>query len=287
MISIMAGLATAAILFIVTVGLSLVFGTMKVINLAHGTFYMIGAYLVTVTFGAVTSRTFGFSFALLAASIVVAILGIIVEIFVLRRLYKSDHLLQLIATWALMLILEQVSIMVWGPQNVTGTLPPLLNGSVTMGTQEFPTYDLFLIAVAVVISIVLWFMIQRTKIGRFIRAAVQDIELTRSLGVNVSRLYLQVFGIGAFLAALGGALMGPATSVGPGMDLNIIIEAFIVSVIGGLGNIWGAAIGALIIGLFQSLGNLFFPEISGLAPYIVMILVLVIRPQGLLGKVEG
>jgi branched-chain amino acid transport system permease protein len=287
MISVLAGLTTAAILFIVTVGLSLVFGTMRVINLAHGTFYMIGAYLVTVTFGAITTHTMGFTVSLVLASVAVGIIGIAIEVLILRRLYGSEHLLQLLATWALLMILEQIVIMIWGPQNRSGVIPAFLSGSISISGQKFPVYDLFLILVAIGIAILLWLVIQRTSLGRLIRAAVQDIELIRVLGVNVNRLYTQIFAIGAFLAALGGALMGPATSAGPGMDVNILVEAFIVSVIGGLGNIWGAAIGALIIGLFQSLGNLVVPELAGLAPYIVMILVLVIRPQGLLGKVEG
>lgn len=287
MISILAGLATAAILFIVTVGLSLIFGTMRVINLAHGTFYMLGAYLMTVSFGAVAGHAFGFTVMLLVSSLIVAAVGILVEVFVLRRLYGSEHLLQLLATWAVMMILEQVAIMVWGPQNYTSSLPQALNGSIHIGRQQFPQYDMFLIVVAAVIAILLWLVIQRTRFGRLIRAAVQDIELIRVLGLNVGRLYTQIFAVGIFLAALGGALMGPATSAGPGIDMNIVVEAFIVSVIGGLGNIWGAAIGAIIIGLFQSIGNLFVPELASLAPYVVMILILVIRPQGLLGKVEG
>lgn len=287
MISIIAGLATAAILFIVTVGLSLIFGTMRVINLAHGTFYMLGAYLATVTFGAVASHTLGFTLTLVLSAVIVAAIGILVEVLILRRMYGADHLLQLLATWAVMMILEQVAIMVWGPQSHTSSLPSGLSKGVNFNGQEFPTYDLFLIAVALIIAIVLWLVISRTRFGRFIRAAVQDIELTRTLGVNVTRLYTQVFAVGIFLAALGGALMGPSTSVGPGIDMNIIVEAFIVSVIGGLGNIWGTAVGALIIGMFQSIGNLFVPELASLAPYIVMIVILVIRPQGLFGKVEG
>ena len=286
MIPIFTGLTTAAILFIVTVGLSLVFGTMRVINLAHGTFYLIGAYLVTVTFGAISAHTLGFGIGVILSALIVAILGVGIELLVLRRLYKSEHLLQLLATWALMMIIDQVAIMVWGPQNYSGNIPSTLSGGVTIGGQQFPVYDLFLIVVAVVIGLGLWLLIERTKLGRLIRGAVQDIELIKILGVNVSRLYTQIFAIGAFLAALGGALMGPSTSAGPGMDVNIIVEAFIVSVIGGLGNIWGAAIGAIIIGLFQSIGNLYFPELASLAPYVVMILVLVIRPQGLFGKVE-
>ncbi|MDQ0189950.1 branched-chain amino acid ABC transporter permease [Alicyclobacillus cycloheptanicus] len=287
MISVMAGLATAAILFIVTVGLSLIFGTMRVINLAHGTFYMLGAYLVTVTFGAVSSRALGFTVMLLVSAAIVAVVGLLIEVLVLRRLYGSDHLLQLLATWAILMILDQVAIMVWGPQNFTAALPRAFNGSVQMNGQQFPQYDLFLIGVALAIALALWLILQRTRFGRLVRAAVQDVELIRVLGVNVNRLYTQVFVVGTFLAALGGALMGPATSVGPGIDMNIIVEAFIVSVIGGLGNIWGAAIGAIIIGLFQSIGNLYVPELASLAPYIVMILILVIRPHGLLGKVEG
>lgn len=287
MISVMAGLATAAILFIVTVGLSLIFGTMRVINLAHGTFYMLGAYLVTVSFGAVASHALGFTLMLLVSAAIVAVVGILVETLVLRRLYGSDHLLQLLATWAVLMILDQVAIMVWGPQSYTSTLPQAFNGSIQLNGQQFPQYDLILIGVAVVIALLLWGLLQRTRFGRLIRAAVQDVELIRILGVNVSRLYTQVFAVGIFLAALGGALMGPATSVGPGIDLNIVIEAFIVSVIGGLGNIWGAAVGAIIIGLFQSIGNLYVPELASLAPYIVMILILVVRPNGLFGKVEG
>lgn len=287
MVSILTGLSTAAILFIVSAGLSLVFGTMRIINMAHGTFYMIGAYLVTLAFAGLTMRATGFVIALILAAVLVSVLGIVIEMFVLRRLYQSEHLFQLLATWGLMLVLEEVSLIVWGPNNVTGSIPGGLSGSFAIGGQSFPFYNAFLIGAALVIAALLWLLLKFTPLGRIIRAAVQDAELIYTLGVNVKRLYTQVFALGTFLAALGGALVAPSTSLGPGMDAQIVMEAFIVSVIGGLGSIWGTALGALVIGLFQSLGNLIAPEVAALAPYLVMILVLIIRPTGIFGKAEA
>lgn len=287
MVVVLTGLTTAAILFIVAVGLSLIFGTMRTINMAHGTFYMIGAFFVTITLSGLARHAGGFLLSLIIAAGIGALLGAVVEMLVLRRLYQSEHLLQLLATWALMLILEELTLLVWGTSTHTGTIPAFLSGSIPVAGQPFPVYDLFLIGAAAVIALGLWLLIQRTQLCRLIRAAVQDTELVMALGVNVRRMYTQVFAIGALLSSLGGALIAPSTSSGPGMDVSIIIDAFIVSVIGGLGSIWGTAAGAVIIGLFQSVGSLVAPELAGLAPYLVMVLVLIVRPQGLFGKVEA
>ena len=286
-ISVLTGLTTAAILFLVSVGLSLIFGTLRIINMAHGTLYMVGAYILTVYFAGESTHLLGFLGGLITAAVFVAVIGILIEVFVMRRLYGSDDLFQLLATWAIMLILDELSLIAWGSNNMSGPMPTALSGPISIAGQYFPAYDVFLVGAAVIIAVLLWVLLRFTRLGRLIRAAVQDTELIYTLGVNVRRLYAEIFALGAFLAALGGALIAPMTSIGPGMDSQIIVEAFIVCVIGGLGSIWGTVVGALIIGLVQSLGNLYVPNLASLAPYLVMVIILVTRPQGIFGKVEG
>lgn len=286
-LQIFSGLALGAVLFIVASGMTLVFGTMRIINMAHGSFYMFGAYLLAVTFHRLDHNLASFGLAILLSAGIVAILGIFLEFFILRRLYSREHLLQLLATWALLLIFGDVALKIWGPSTVSGSAPSMLKSAVAMSPNlSLPTYDVFLLLAALIIGLGLWFLLQRTATGRLLRAAVEDRELLESLGINVRMLYTKAFALGSFLAAVGGAFIAPQIAVGPGIDLSILVESFVVAVVGGLGSITGALAGAIIIGLAESFGTVFFPNYSETAIYFVMIVILIIRPRGLFGREE-
>ncbi len=286
LVQVLSGLSLGAILFIVASGMTLVFGTMRIINMTHGSFYMFGAYLLAITFHKFDQQLFGFVGAFLLSAATILVLGAIIEFVVLRRLYSGEHLLQLLATWALMLMFEQLALDVWGSATVTPPSPASLSGTMSLGPATIPVFYVFLILFAGLIFLALWFFINRMGIGRLLKAAVEDHELLSTIGVNVRRLYTVAFAVGAFLAALGGALIAPEISVGPGIDLSILVESFVVAVVGGLGNINGAVIGAIIIGLAQSFGATYIPNMAEAAIYFVMVIVLIIRPRGLLGREE-
>jgi branched-chain amino acid transport system permease protein len=283
-ITFLGAMTEASSLFIAAAGLTLVFGAMRIINLAHGSFYMYGAFLVTAVVGASTGARFWL--ALLIAPLAVAAIGTTVEVAVLRRVYDKDHLVQLVATYALFLIFADLALRFWGSTPRSVTVPSLLGGSVTIGSGEFPVYDLFAIAVAVAVGLGMWALLQRTVLGWRIRAAVEDPEALATSGTNVPLLFTTVFTIGALLAGLAGAIAAPLQSIVPGLDASIIVSAFIVAVIGGLGSVAGAAIGAVIIGLFETAGVLWAPQWESAFIYLAMIAVLAIRPWGLLGTPE-
>lgn len=281
----MTGLSRAAVLFIVSAGLSLVFGAMRIVNIAHGSFYMIGAFLAVTISGAL-GGTSGFITALLVVPLAVAAIAALVEMGALRRLYGKEHLLQLLATFALLLILQDVVRFLWGERPQRIRAPEFTRGSVDVFGAIFPRYSLFLIAAAVVLGIGLWLLLSRTGLGRDIRAAVADPEMLRMVGVNVPMLFTVVFALGAALAALGGILHGPQTTVLLGMDVDIIIQAFAVVIIGGLGSLIGTAIGSVLVGVTFAMGVLYFPEGAMAMVFVVMVAVLVWRPYGLFGIQE-
>ncbi len=281
----MTGLSRAAVLFIVSAGLSLVFGAMRIVNIAHGSFYMIGAFLAVTVAGAVEG-TAGFVAALVLVPLLVAGLAGVVEIGVLRRLYGKEHLLQLLATFALLLILHDAVRFIWGERPQRLRAPEFVRGSVDLFGTVFPRYSLFLIAAAIVLGAGLWLLLSRTGFGRDIRAAVADPEMLRMVGVNVPMLFTVVFALGAALAAVGGILHSPQTTVLLGMDVEIIIQAFAVVIIGGLGSLIGTAIGSVLVGVTFAMGVLYFPEGAMAMVFLVMVAVLVWRPYGLFGIQE-
>lgn len=283
-VTLLSALTDASSLFIAAAGLTLVFGAMRIINIAHGSFYMYGAFLVAAVAGA--SGGVKLWFAILLAPVIVAAIGTTVELTVLRRIYQREHLVQLVATYALFLIFADLALRFWGSTPRTVSVPTLLAGSVNIGAREFPVYDLFSIGAAVAVAAGLWLVLQRTAIGWRIRAAVEDPETLSTSGTNVPLLFTTVFTIGALLAGLAGALAAPLESVVPGLDSSIIVTAFIVAVIGGLGSITGAAIGAVLISLFNTAGALWAPNWEPAFIYLAMIVVLAIRPWGLLGAPE-
>ena len=285
LITFLSALSDASSLFIAAAGLTLVFGALRIINIAHGSFYAFGAFGVASLVGSAAGGA-RFWLALVAVPLAVAALGAGVEVTVLRRVYPRDHLAQLVATYALFLIFADLALRLWGSQPRSVPVPAGLGGSVTLSGGQFPVYDLFVIGAAVAVGLGLWALLQRTPLGWRIRAAVEDPELLASAGTNVPLLFTAVFSLGALLAALAGGLAAPLESVAPGLDQSILISAFIVSVIGGLGSVAGAAIGAVIIALFNTAGVLWAPSWEPAFIYLAMIAVLALRPWGLLGTAE-
>lgn len=280
----MSGITAAIFLFLTAVGLSLIFGVVRVLNFAHGSFYMIGAYAAYQMSKWVGTGNVGFWVGALGAAFLVMLIGIVIERLMLRHLYGKDELFQLLLTYALVLILADSVKMVWGVEQVSVARPPALTGAVTMLGAIFPLYNLAIIGICLLILFVLWAVIQKTSVGRIVRAASMDREMVGALGVNVSWLFTAVFAAGSFLAGLGGALVAPVTAVTLGMDAEMIIAAFIAVVIGGLGSFWGTLIGAIIYGQVLSFGILLMPRFSLFAVFALMAVILVVRPYGLLGN---
>ena len=280
----LSGLTAAMFLFLIASGLSLIFGVLRVLNFAHGTFYMLGAYSAYQFVQWLGVGGGRFWIAALGAATAVALLGGLVERLLFRHLYGKEELYQLLFTYALVLILSDGAKMIWGTQQKSVSRPPGLTGSFSLFGATIPHYNLLILLLGPAIALTFWFVLQRTRVGRFIRAAALDRETLGALGVNVDALYTWVFVIASFLGGLGGALNSPMRATTPGMDTEIIVEAFVVVVIGGLGSFWGTFLGAVIYGQVLSFGILFFPRFSIFAVFALMAGVLIIRPWGLLGR---
>jgi branched-chain amino acid transport system permease protein len=278
------GLTYAMFLFLIASGLSLIFGVLRILNFAHGSLYMLGAYFTQQFVSLFIDAPGHFWWAVILASLTVALIGVVIERFFLRHLYTREELYQLLFTYALVLILSDFAKIIWGTGQFSVSRPAILKGAVSILDQYFPKYNIVIILLGPCIAFTFWFIILRTRWGRKIRAAALDREMLGSLGVNVSRLFTVVFFIGAWMAGLGGALVSPVSAIVPGMDVEIIINAFIVVVIGGLGSFWGTFLGSLIVGQVYALGILAFPKLSLAFIYVLMALVLILRPWGLLGR---
>ena len=278
------GLTTAMFLFLIASGLSLVFGVMRVLNFAHGSFYMIGAYLAWQVVKWLQPLPERFWPAALAAALVVALLGAVVERLFLRYLYDKEELYQLLLTYALVLILGDAAKFLWGTQQLSVSRPPVMAGGIELFGAIIPDYNLFIMVSGPVIAVLVWLMLTRTTMGRMIRAAALDREMLGALGANVGWLYTGMFALASFLAGLSGALVTPIQSIVPGMDVEIIVQAFIVVVIGGLGSFWGTFLGSVIYGQVLSFGILIFPGFSLFSVFALMAVILILRPWGLLGR---
>ncbi|QEN89127.1 ABC transporter permease [Labrys sp. KNU-23] len=279
----LSGLAGAASLFLVASGLSLIFGVTRIVNFAHGAFYMLGAY-VACTLANAWSGPLGFWLALPAAVVIVAILGGLLEMTLLRRIYRAPELFQLLATFGVTLVVQDLVVIIFGADDLLGPRAPGLKGAVEIGGKAIPAYDLFLIAMSPLVLGLIWLTLNRTRWGILVRAATQDRDMVAALGVNQKWLFTGVFMLGVGLAALGGALQIPRDAVTHQMDLAIIVEAFIIVVTGGLGSIVGALVAAILISELNAFGILAFPKISIVLIFLVMAVVLVVRPWGLFGK---
>ena len=280
-------LTSASLLFLVAAGLTLIFGAMQIINIAHGSFYMFGAFIVASWAGTgAASAGWGFWAAVVVGPIAVGVIGALTEMLILRRLYGKEHLLQLLATFGLLYFFEGAALSIWGSEFRSVSIPKLLQGHLSGVASSVPAYDLFILGVAIAVGLLMWWLLQRTQLGWRIRAAVEDPEMLAASGTNVSRLFTGVFALGALLAGIAGVIVGPIQSVTTGLSTQVLVEAFIVVVIGGLGSIPGAAIGAIVIGLFETIGITWAPSLASASIYIAMILVLIFRPTGLLGVAE-
>ncbi|MGB3489191.1 MAG: ABC transporter permease [Xanthobacteraceae bacterium] len=282
----LSGLASAAALFLVASGLSIIFGVTRIVNFAHGAFYMLGAY-VAFSLTERLSGTLGFWAGIVLAAVIVALIGVLVEMLLLRRIYRSPELFQLLATFGLTLMVEDLAVLIWGPDDLLGPRAPGLRGAFDFFGQAIPTYDVLLMVLGPVVLGALWLLFHRTRWGVLVRAATQDRDMVAALGVNQKWLFTSVFALGVFLAALGGALQIPRDAVNHTMDLRIIVDVFVVVVIGGLGSITGAFVAAVLVSELNAFGILIFPKISIILVFLVMAAVLIVRPWGLFGKPEA
>ncbi len=277
------GLSEAMYLWLVAAGLSLIFGVLRVLNFAHGSLYMLGAYFAWVAFRVSGS----FWVALLLGPLLVAAAGWVIEFGFLRRIYGAPEAFQLLLTFAFVLILDDAVKLAFGPVYQSPPTPAALSGAVQIGRSTLPTYHLFILGVGGLVGLGLWLFLERTSFGLVIRATAADREMARALGVRSSRLFTLVFVLGAWLAGLGGALSMPVRAISPGMGEFIIIEAFVVVVLGGLGSLRGAFLGSVLIGLLHAYGLLYLPVFELALGYMAMAAVLIVRPWGLFGVREG
>lgn len=281
------GLASASALFLVASGLSIIFGVTRIVNFAHGSFFMLGAYLAYTLVGLLPHGILGFWCSALLAALIVGCIGVVVEMLLLRRIYHAPELFQLVATFGVVLVVQDLALAIWGAEDRLGPRAPGLDGAIRLLGEPIPEYDLALILIGPAVLGGCWLLFHRTHWGTLVRAATQDREMVGALGVNQSWLFTSVFFFGSFLAGLGGALQVPREAVSLLMDLNIIAEAFVVVVIGGMGSVAGAFIAAVLIGELNAFSILVFPKITIVLPFLVMAAVLVIRPWGLLGRPEA
>ena len=273
------GLSFGMLLFLLAAGLSLIFGVMRILNLAHGSYYLLGAYVAL----SVVEATNSVALAALAGIAAVVVLGIVMERVFLRRLPPNEELPQALLTFGFLLIVGDVALWVWGGTPQSLPKPEILAGSVPLGPLMFPSYRLFLIGLGAVVGVGLWFLQERTTLGAMVRATVDDAEIARATGIDVSRLSTVVFGVGAALAALGGILAGPVLGVYPGADFEILLLAFVVVIIGGLGSLKGAFVGGLLVGCLDNFGKALFPELAYFTIFAPMAVILAVRPTGLFG----
>ena len=275
------GLIIGMLLFLVASGLSLIFGVLGVINFAHGAFYMLGAYFALTAY----KLTGSFVIAMLAGSLGMALFGALFERLLIRNIYGRDVLMQLLLCYAVVLILDDMVKIVWGADYKSMGMPPTFaRPPVFLLGGPMPVYYIFMVGLSVVVGAVLWIGLARTRYGKIVRAAAVNPQMVSALGINTGLLYASVFAIGSLLAGLAGALAAPVRTLTPGMGLSILIESFIVTVIGGMGSIVGAFVASIIIGLTRAFGSIGFPLFVDGIMFVIMALVLIVKPSGLFGK---
>jgi len=279
LVQIFNGISYGALLFLVGSGLSLIFGVMRIINLSHGAFFLLGGYVAL----SVIWTSGSWALAIPLAALVVAALGLVMERIFLRRL-GSDPLRQVLLTVGFAFLFQQAALDIWGGDNLDIIPPASLTQSVVIGGLYLPGYRIFMIGIAAVIGVILWLVMEKTRLGAAIRATVDDAPMARGVGINTSRISMFIFALGAFLAALGGVIGGAFLGIYPGLDFQILPIAFAVVIIGGMGSLGGAAMGAIVVGLADNFGKALFPEISYFTLYAPMALILAVRPTGLFGR---
>ena len=285
------GVTYASWLFIVALGLTLVFGVLKILNIAHGSFYALGAYVTATVVSLAASWALPPAMSLvamlLAAVLVAVLVAPLTERGLLRFFYGRDEVLLVLVTYAMFLMMEDLTKLIWGANPFYVSEPYGMFGSIDIGTQTYVGYDFMLVALAVVVGLGVWWGLNRTRFGKIVTAVIHSAEVASSMGIQVSRVYMLAFAVGIFLAALGGAFTAPMLSVQPGLSVGVIIISFAVVIIGGLGSIEGAAIGALIVGLARALAVHVWPVAELFSVYLVMALVLMFRPQGLFQRIQA
>lgn len=275
------GLIVGALLFLVAAGLTLIFGVLGVINFAHGSFYMLGAYFALSAYRVSSS----FALSVVVAGFGVGLFGLLLERLFMRRVYNADVLMQLLVCYAFILILDDVVKILWGPNFQSMGMPEAFQAPpLLIGGGVVPIFYIYLMAAAGLIALVLWAILSKTRIGKIVRAAAHNPSMTSALGLNTSLIYAGVFAFGGMLAGLAGGLAAPVRSMSPGMGFSILIESFIVTVIGGMGSVSGALVGALMIGLIRSFGSIGFPLFVEGTMFFAMAVILILKPSGLLGK---
>ena len=276
------GLSRTVILFIVASGLSLILGVLRIPNIAHGSLYMIGAFMAYTVSRLFGGGIMGYWMAVLLAPLAVALLSFVAERGIFCRVYDREHIMLFLLTFAFSLMFGDLVKMAWGAEYRTVPMPSFFQGSIPILGLPFPIYNFFLLLIGPLVAIALYLLVNKTKMGKISRAAAVDREMVGGVGVNVSRVFCTVFVIGCLLAGLGGVLVAPIVNVSLGMDHTLIMEAFLIVIMGGLGNVWGALLGALIFGLTQSLGILMWPQFGIVFPYAAVVVVLSFRPTGLM-----
>jgi branched-chain amino acid transport system permease protein len=276
------GLVYGMLLFLVASGLTLIFGMMGVLNFAHGALYMLGAYFSF----SILRMTGSFWFSLLVAPLLVGGLGIAIERFFLRQVHKYGHASELLLTFGVAYIIEEIVKWIWGNEPVLVNIPELLAGSVTFLGIDYPTYRIFILLTSVLVFVILFAILFKTRAGIIVTAAVSNSSMVNSLGINVPLVFMLLFGVGSALAGFAGVIGGPYLITNPGMASTIIVDLFVVIVVGGLGSLQGALLAAFLVGELQSFGILFIPQLAIVFEFILMAVVLIVRPQGLLGEKE-
>ena len=277
------GLSRAMVLFLLASGMTIIFGVMRVINFAHGAFYMLGAYLA-FSLTQILAGPFGFWAALLISPTIVCIIGGLVEIILLRRIYEKEHLLQILLTYALIFVINDAIKLLWGVDMRMVNVPRILTGCVTFFGHDFPVYYFFIITVGIIVAFLLWLLLKKTRFGKLLRASAEHKYMVDILGYNVKGLFTLVFIMAIWLAGLSGAVIAPTVRLSLGMGMEIIIECFIVVIVGGLGNIWGALLASLIIGQIYAFGILVMPNLAMAFIFALAGIIIIFRPYGLLGK---
>ncbi|PID15008.1 MULTISPECIES: branched-chain amino acid ABC transporter permease [unclassified Sporosarcina] len=281
-INTLSGLTYGMLLFLMASGLSIVFGLMRVINLAHGSFYLLGSYIAY----AFVHNGFNFWLALILATVIVMVLGLIIERLLISRIHGNETA-QILLTVGLIFVIGDITLWIWGGNFLSIPVPDLLSATIQVGESQFPAYRLFVILMGVFFAALLWFFENKTHVGMIVRAGVDDMEMVGALGFNIKVIFSAVFIFGAGLAALGGVLGGPILGMYPLMEFEILINALIIVLIGGLGSWKGAFIGAVLIGIIDAFGKIYIPSVSMLIIFGIMVIVLVIKPSGLFGEVEA
>ena len=275
------GLILGSIYVLLSLGLTVIFGTLGVVNFAHGALYMLGAY---IAYSIVTLLNLHFIIAILLCTIIVGIICIILERFLISKLYKLPHFYNLLLTFGIMFFIQDAIKIIYGPEGEPFNIPKFLDGAVNLGFVVYPKYRLFIILITGFLAIGVWLFIGKTKLGAIIRAGTDDSEIADALGINISRTFTLVFGMGAALAGLAGVIAAPTQDVQPLMGMNFLVETFVVVIIGGMGSIGGSILAGLIIGELVTLGIIFWSPISTTLIYIFMAIILIVKPRGFWGR---